>query len=127
MVPQWQRAEPLVGPGGDCGGDIQAGDAYNARWLQPRADGGTAMVTRSYYVADNDEATYLECQTEYLVCSDPDDPGGTEVWADYRYRELQDGPAQPNDDDAWLAALGAVEPTTDEWSTLASPYDEDGM
>jgi hypothetical protein len=84
------------------------------------------MVTRAYYVvADEQDTTSIECQTEYLICSDPSEPGGTELWADYRYRTLPTDTSQSSADDAWIAALGAVEPTDDEWSSIATSYDDD--
>jgi hypothetical protein len=42
---------------------------------------------------DLDDLTtiYAERQTEYLVCTDPADPGGSEVWSDSRYTTLHRG------------------------------------
>jgi hypothetical protein len=40
------------------------------------------LITYSYYAAvdpDNPAAITVERQTEYVVCTDPDDPGGNEV------------------------------------------------
>jgi hypothetical protein len=33
----------------------------------------------------------VERQTELLVCTDPEDPRGTEVWSDYRYETIESG------------------------------------
>jgi hypothetical protein len=52
------------------------------------------MVTYCYYAAadcDSPAAISVERQTEYLVCTDPADPGGTEVWSAYRFATLQPG------------------------------------
>ena len=52
------------------------------------------MVTCCYYAAvdPNDPATILVQQhTEYLVCTDPADPGSSEVWSAYRWTALPGG------------------------------------
>lgn len=42
----WVRREPDVHVAGDTGGDIQVGEAYDARWTRPLDDGLTALVSR---------------------------------------------------------------------------------
>lgn len=81
----WQREQPLVGNGGDPGGDRQVSEAFDARWTAKLADGTIAMITRSWYVAEDDGENYIECQTEYLHCSDQRAPGDTEIHSDYLY------------------------------------------
>jgi hypothetical protein len=75
----WQRCEPEVMSGGDCGGDCQIGDAFDARWTAPLPGGLHALVTRYFYIVERDGLTYIEQQIEFLVCSDLSDPGNTEV------------------------------------------------
>jgi len=112
----WQRSEPTVAPAGDCGGDVQVSDAWSARWRHELSDGATALVTRAFYIAsaspDGDGPHHLECQTEYLVCTDPAEPGGTEQWSDYVYERR--GPAT-GDEDVRQAAADAEAPTDAEW------------
>jgi hypothetical protein len=77
-------------PGGDVGGDAQLDESFSVRFHHRHRPG--AMVTYCYYAAlDLDDLTtiYVERQTEYMVCTDPADPGGTEVWSDYRYAAVQ--------------------------------------
>jgi hypothetical protein len=116
----WQRCEPAVSPAGDVGGDIQASDAWDARWQRPLPDGMTAMVTRAFYEAREDGKPptpwLLECQTEYLICRDPADPGGTEVWSDADHTMV---PRSGDAGDARKAALNAAGPTAAEWAKHA--------
>ncbi len=107
------RADPPVFAAGDVGGDAQVGDAYSARWTRPLPDGTWGVVDRVYYVADVGDGLYVECQTEYLICTDPSDPGSTEVWADARY-DAEHG-VDPTDADAYLLAERSVGPSDSEW------------
>jgi hypothetical protein len=97
MTTPWTRVEPAVAPGGDVGGDLQATESYSVQFLpgwEP-ADGLHAMVTAYFYGAYEDPVTrpagappegfWVQQQTEFLICQDLDDPGGTEAWSDYRY------------------------------------------
>lgn len=81
----WVRADPAVFAAGDVGGDTQVGDAWSARWVRQLPDGTWGVVDRGYYVADVGEGMYMECQTQYLICADPGDPGSSEIWSDSRY------------------------------------------
>jgi hypothetical protein len=77
-------------PGGDVGGDAQLDESFSVRFHHRDRPG--AMVTFYYYAAlDLDDLTTLsvERQTELLACSDPADPGGTEVWSGSRYEIVQ--------------------------------------
>lgn len=124
----WQRTQPDVTRGGDVGGDIQVSAAWDARWQRRLADGTTALVTRTFYAATDDpfadrpRASYLECQTEYLVCGDPRDPGGTEKWADYTYTRVPDASGRPDAAEARRAAQAAQAPTDREWSAKAPSW-----
>ncbi len=120
----WERREPAVHVAGDTGGDIQASEAYDARWTRPIGDGLTAMVSRSYYAILPDglgpRVRELEEQTEYLACSDPADPGGTEDWREYVYRPVYG--FSPTDLGARAAAYGAEPPCDDEWDEVAPDW-----
>jgi hypothetical protein len=88
----WDQRGGGAVPGGDVGGDSQASEAFSVRFHHRDIPG--VMVTYCYYAAvdtDDPAAISVERQTEYLVCIDPDDPGGTEVWSAYRWAVLQDG------------------------------------
>lgn len=46
----------------------------------------------------------VEAMTEYMICDDADDPGGTEKWCDYRHRELDTGSYTGSDEEKVRAA-----------------------
>jgi len=92
--PTWVRDQHGGGvlPGGDVGGDAQLSESFSVRFQ--RRDHPGALVTFYYYAAlDLDDLTtiYVERQGELLACTDPDDPGSTEVWSDCRYEAVQRG------------------------------------
>jgi hypothetical protein len=93
---------------GDVGGDVQAGPAISRRFQKQLADGNWAVVTEYAFASLQDgeegkpvrpegapwggdelENSYRQYDvtnmTEFLVCRDPEDAGGTEVWSDYTY------------------------------------------
>lgn len=122
----WRRREPLIFDGdGQPGGESQISEAYSARWTCPLVDGLTAVVTRYYYVAAEVGPLRVEEQTEYLVCTDPSEPGGTERASDYGYRTVP-WPG-PFDDAAARAAAGrAPEPTVAEWADMMPSWEVAG-
>lgn len=80
---------------GVVGGD-GAGTAYSVRYT--RADKPGSLIT-SYWYAVSEAERYnddpgpdartgfdVENQVEFVVCTDPADPGSTEVWSDHSYR-----------------------------------------
>ncbi|SRR6266496_3703138 len=82
----WQPDGRGVQPGGHAGGDIQAGDSYSVRYVRPDLPG--SLITRTAYPVEYDHLPgefVIQIQTEWLVCTDPRDPGGTEIWSDYAY------------------------------------------
>lgn len=100
----WARDGSEVVPNGDVGGDVQVGGSWAVRFrpdVEP-VPGLHAMVTESFFASDlgiDDgqelPADHLDhvrftvtCYTEWLVCSDPGDPGGTEVWSDAVFADL---------------------------------------
>ncbi len=79
-------------PGGDIGGDAQLDESFSVRFCH-RDHAGALVIVYYYAALDLDDLTtvYVERQTELLACSDPDDPGGTEVWSDDRYATVARG------------------------------------
>ncbi len=92
--PAWVRDQRGGGvlPGGDVGGDAQLDESFSVRFWHRDQPG--ALVGYRYYAAldlDDLATVSVERQTELLVCTDPADPGGTEVWSDYRYEAMESG------------------------------------
>jgi hypothetical protein len=82
------KADGGIGPGGDVGGDCQAGEAYDVRFFHPKMHG--ALVTAYAYAAEYDRNPgefLVQVQTEFMICRDPADPGGTEEWSDATYQD----------------------------------------
>lgn len=93
---------------GSIGGDIQAGPAWGrrfVRWMPTISK--WALITDAFYRTEEENrdgtTTAGICnQTEFLVCTDPTDPGGTEGYSDYTYEDL-DIADDSNDDSKRLA------------------------
>jgi hypothetical protein len=83
---RWRRVNPSIASGGDVGGDVQATESYSVRFrpVSEPDDGLFAMVTAYFYGAKLHGRCWVQEQVEFLVCSDPQDPGSSEVWSDYR-------------------------------------------
>lgn len=83
--------QPDIYEAGSVGGDYQVSDGWNVRYtLQDGPDDGLhAIIDENFYVEsqnrDGAGPFYVTTQTMYQVCTDPEDPGGTEVYADYEY------------------------------------------
>jgi hypothetical protein len=117
--PTWVRDERGGGvlPGGDLGGDIQLDESFSVRFHYRDRPG--ALVTYCYYAAtdlDDPASICVEQQTELLVCTDPADPGGTEVWSDYRYTTLARG------FDSVEAATAAAKQAAEEHLVCNEPW-----
>jgi hypothetical protein len=86
----WVEREPLgPGIGGDVGGDYQTGEAFCRSWKAPLPDGMWAVITDYWYsVQYPGRSVGIERQTEFLICTDPDMPGHTEVWGDARFQDV---------------------------------------
>jgi hypothetical protein len=83
----WQPDGTGVRPGGDVGGDRQATESYSIRYTTPDRPG--ALVTVYFYGERTGRGEYgVTMQTEWLVCADPTDPGGTEQWSEADYHDL---------------------------------------
>lgn len=126
----WERREPLAAPAGDAA-EYQIGDAFGARWTAPLTDGTFALVSRTYYLGQYEEGqvhiqgvnpgeVFVERQDEYLVCTDLDDPGGTEINAEYRYEIVESD--DPADEDPEALALESFEPEPGEWEQHAPEW-----
>jgi hypothetical protein len=79
-------------PGGNVAGDRQVSESLSVRFHHRDHPG--VLVTCSYYAAvdeQNPPAITVDRETELMVCTDPEDPGGTEVWSGYRWTALQSG------------------------------------
>lgn len=98
-----QDISPMF-PDGTVGGD-GADEAYSLRWVKDNEDGTFAMITTYWYAVDVRERSNsdqladltesygdaeiwdVENQTEFLVCTDLEDPGGTEVTSKVDYND----------------------------------------
>lgn len=92
MARHWHPDGTGIGSGGDdCGGDIQRGDSYSVRFARDDLPG--SLLTITFYAVEYDRAPgvfAVQRETEWLVCTDPANPGGTELWSDYHYDDLPD-------------------------------------
>lgn len=114
----WNRVGDGVLKAGDVGGDGQVGEAFEARWWHPLADGTFAVISRYYYVAERGGQLVLEGYTEYLVCASLDDPGSTERWSGQSAYGVCDGEA--TDAEAYGCAEWGCRPLgDDEWAPVA--------
>ena len=84
---------------GTVGGD-GAAECWSARWGKRNSDGTFALITSYYYPVDmrerygdddEDQSRFgdtpfdVELQVEFLICTDPADPGSSETWSNYEY------------------------------------------
>lgn len=73
-----------------------ASDVYSRRFIQQRADGTYMVVTDSFAVVfeERDEGAYVdyfvENMSEYTICTDLDDVGGTAEDTNYTYETVAD-------------------------------------
>lgn len=80
---------------GDVGGDIQAGPAHSLSWQRELADHTFETLTLYHFAAKEDASRnlpqpaswsfWVETMIELVRHRDANDPGGTELAADYRY------------------------------------------
>lgn len=104
----WVETGSISYDDGDHLSELQIGPASSRRFTLDVGDGTYAVITASAYAireyreVDDEgrdtghrdsEPSYdkyevfldVEQQTEYIVCTDPDDPGSTELWSEYLY------------------------------------------
>lgn len=79
----------LVKDAGDMGGDTQAGPAYEIRFVRDDLFGALVTVSTWASVTETSGGDELgwDGRVEYLTCTDPTDPGGTETWSRVDYME----------------------------------------
>lgn len=122
----WTRCEPVVHESFPTSDDVrettlggEPAKAYDARWLAHLSDGNHALVTRTYYLSDEFDQdgkptgndVHIVRVDEFLVCTDPADPGGTEINANYVYNPLDNSASL----DTYRLALDSFEPEPGEW------------
>lgn len=114
MTTRWIPDHQGAVDGGQIGGDVQLTNAWTVRFrlgdgdvpAAPRKGCGKELhslleisfygVTRLEGVyddgiakdSDGEPIIWLIMQAEYMVCTDPDDPGSTERWCEYDYQDL---------------------------------------
>lgn len=77
--------------GGDVGGDNQVTDAANRRFVAKLPEGNFAVIDVYAFGTSEEmeEGAYAQRDvtemTFYTVCTDPTDPGSTEVYSDVTY------------------------------------------
>jgi hypothetical protein len=150
----WTRAEPAVFKGSEVGGDHQITDGYTVRWTRPvifgidpisrwldSVDRAWVAVDCTYYgVHDLAEfGPHVEVCYELTVCTDPDQPGDTELQSWARYDTVEgDYPIVDMDDhttvydincsDGHLHGLAEDDeaPTADWWNDIMDDQYSDG-
>lgn len=86
----WQEDEKgLLEDAGDVGGDAQVGPAYSRRFWAAGTELFELVEVYGYAARDGEDAPLVvQLQWGYSICSDRNDPGGTEQWADYLYEDV---------------------------------------
>lgn len=135
---QWQCLDIEPFDGGASCGDWQVFEDISVRYrptwelmVSTTPDGLYGVITETYYVEDERAyASWQEreelpprfvvgCRTEYMVCTDPLDPGGTEVDCWYEYQDPSMSKTHVSEfhalAEAWAAAHQAI---TDDGSTF---------
>lgn len=114
----WVRVQPDVTEGTACSGN-QIGTGYAAAWVQIVEGEGVAAVTRTFYRVQDGSDEHLECQNEYVLGDNADDPADGEICCKYAYVDC--GPVDSNAE-VYLAALNAPAPTDEEWLTALAAH-----
>lgn len=116
---EWAERTPLGPHGGnDVGGEVQIGEGYSRSWIKrtPDMPGRWSMITSYHYVCKDKGELFIEHKVEWLVCTDWQDPGGTEIWSTYRDDELSDS-RTPTDALAFEFSTGETDELLD-WDGL---------
>lgn len=118
----WVRREPDVAPGIDWGGDVQVGEAWDARWSRDLGDGMTAFVSRTTYPIKPAKVRELERTDEFMAIrgTAEDGPGGDEAWSEYLHSPEYS--FSPTDLGARAAAYAAEAPCDEEWNSVAPEW-----
>lgn len=129
MKVTWVKDEKIE-EGGDVGGDYQTTDSWTARFR--RADDACRIITVYAFGevpegrwiayeqgADAGDQAQVTAMVEYLVCTDPKDPGGTERYSDAKYllvNETEQGKAAA---EAWARNfVTELTPDTRAWAQI---------
>lgn len=79
---EWREIEPAgPQPAGDVGGDDQLTKAFSRRWGRELPSGEWAIVEVTTYGLAGDEWRTMQIDVDDIICTDPKDVGGTEVWS----------------------------------------------
>lgn len=119
----WQRTEPTISAVLDFpyAGRWQIGDAYDTRWVRQLDGGRWAVITRTAFRQVNDDSEALTTHSVYVVCTDPGDPGGTDiVWNGGQGEQYVTG--MFCDADVQAAARDAEPPTDAEWNAVMAGW-----
>src|SRR5215469_3802815 len=85
----WYPHPDGVTEAGDVGGDIQAGKSWSVRFV--RDDLPCCLIDVTFYPVQYEETPgewAVQRQVEWLLCSDPRDPWGNEVWSRDEYDDV---------------------------------------
>lgn len=115
----WEQHGEIFRDAGDIGGDKQVGESTSIRFVNPDLRGRVITIYAypvgvSHLGEDGDQVkvTGIQSATEFMICTDVDNPGDTEVWSDCLYIDETTRP---------FAELGAAERTAAGLLTLADP------
>lgn len=89
---EWHPDSEGVGKGYDRTADNVVGNAYDVRFV--RDDKPGSMITVAFYpieLAEGSGEYAIEREVEWMVCENPDDPGGTEIWSDTETDQMDGG------------------------------------
>jgi hypothetical protein len=106
----WYKRDPFLShDSGDVGGDHQAGPAHSVSWqrITDKVIPAYETVTVYWMAANNNGRPYLMRVIELIGHSDPDDPGGTETYSEYKYQDDYDATHSELDDIATQRAEAA--------------------
>lgn len=104
-LPEWTPARRGITTGGDRS-DLQCGESLTVRFTCPAKPGSLIDVT--FYPVEYPDGTGLyriERMTEWIICTDPADPGGTEVWSDLDITTMPDRYSSPANASFWMWAM----------------------
>jgi len=119
----WEQHGEIVRDAGDVGGDEQVGESSSMRFVNPDLP-GRVITIYAYPVGvnhlgedgDQIKVTGIQSATEFMICTDVDNPGDTEIWSDYTYVDEVIRP---------FAELEAAERTAAGLLALADPKNID--
>jgi hypothetical protein len=87
----WYVDATGVVPDGVQGGDIQIGDSWGLRLRRDDKPGSIIDITYWAFADPENRGEFgVTRQVEWLVCEDPEDPWGTEIWSDSEQSDVND-------------------------------------